>query len=212
MGVYRESMVGKNNPAYKHGLSRKTIKYKCPICHKKVMQQGYSKSCRKCYYKTLSGTGNPMYGRNRGRKKYYCVDCNKELSANYPRCHSCACKYIWQTSKKMQNRDISGKSNPNYKNGLSNEPYPLEFNEELKEKIRQRDNYTCQNCNMIAEEHLMVLGIALPIHHIDYNKKNSQENNLITLCTQCNIRANYNREYWKQYYKEKLNVWSVQRV
>jgi len=191
----------------------KFIKYICPICHKKKMIYEVSKSCRKCYYKTLSGKGNPMYGRKGklhpnwkgGVKNNNCLDCNKKIKKGYKRCHSCACKNIWNTSKKMNNRNFIGKNNPNYKGGLSNFPYPIEFNEQLKEKIRKRDNYTCQNCNMTEEEHIIVSGIKLIVHHIDYNKKNCKEDNLISLCNWCNVRANYNRDYWKDYYKEKVN-------
>jgi hypothetical protein len=57
---------------------------------------------------------------------------------------------------------------------------------------------------MTEEEHLTVIGRTLEVHHIDYNKKNCKEENLITLCKWCNLRANYNRNYWKTYYQNKL--------
>lgn len=103
----------------------------------------------------------------------------------------------------MKKRFEIPENHPCYVNGLGNEPYPIEFNQELKEKIRKRDNYTCQKCNITEEEHLIVYGIKLSIHHIDYDKQNCNDNNLITLCKQCNIRANYNRDYWKEYYQRK---------
>ena len=34
----------------------------------------------------------------------------------------------------------------------------------------------------------------LAIHHIDYNKKNNKEENLITLCRSCNVKVNFNRK------------------
>ena len=40
----------------------------------------------------------------------------------------------------------------------------------------------------------------LDIHHIDYNKMNYKKDNLITLCLKCNIKANFNRNYWYAYY------------
>ena len=63
-------------------------------------------------------------------------------------------------------------------------------------KIRQRDDYKCQNCGMTEKEHIIVLGEVLTIHYIDYNKKNCKEDNLISLCRQCNSRANFNRKEW----------------
>ena len=58
----------------------------------------------------------------------------------------------------------------------------------------------CQNCGMTEEEHLIVKGRVLDIHHIDYNKQNCQKSNLITACQVCNIRANFNRDYWYAYF------------
>jgi len=47
--------------------------------------------------------------------------------------------------------------------------------------------------------------IAHPVHHIDYNKKNCNLDNLITLCINCHAKTNYNREYWKEYLSILLN-------
>ena len=56
---------------------------------------------------------------------------------------------------------------------------------------------------MTEEEHLIVIGRVLHIHHIDYNKNNCSHINLITLCSSCNTRANYNKSYWKNFYENK---------
>jgi hypothetical protein len=53
---------------------------------------------------------------------------------------------------------------------------------------------------MTEEEHLIVNGTNLIIHHIDYNKDNNTDENLLSLCNQCNVRANFNRDYWQDYY------------
>ena len=99
---------------------------------------------------------------------------------------------------------LKGKNNPNWQNGIGKLPYPFEFNDKLKEKIRKRDNYICQNCNITEEEHIIVFGIKLSVHHIDYIKNNCKEDNLITLCSGCNARANYNRDYWQEHYTVKV--------
>lgn len=39
------------------------------------------------------------------------------------------------------------------------------------------------------------------VHHIDYNKKNCDQYNLITLCVSCNTRANFDREWHEAWYK-----------
>lgn len=114
-----------------------------------------------------------------------CQDCGKEIWYGYKRCKSCSHK------KEL---------NHNWKDGISKLPYAFEFTEELKESIRKRDNYTCQNCSMTEKEHLIVNGTNMIIHHIDYNKKNNTDENLLSLCNQCNVRANFNRDYWQDYY------------
>jgi len=80
--------------------------------------------------------------------------------------------------------------NPNWRGGLSFEPYGIEFNKELKAKIRMRDNHTCQLCRASAN------GRKHHVHHIDYDKRNNDEDNLITLCTRCHVKTNYDRENW----------------
>jgi hypothetical protein len=76
---------------------------------------------------------------------------------------------------------MKGGKNPMWKGGVSFEPYGLEFNEELKEQIRKRDNYTCQECGISQEE----LGYKLHVHHIDFNKQNNNAMNLVSLCRGC---------------------------
>jgi len=71
--------------------------------------------------------------------------------------------------------------------------YGGEFNETLKEKIRNRDNRTCQICKKIEEEN----GRKLEVHHIDSDKKNNDINNLIALCLSCHSKTKGERDYWK---------------
>ena len=96
----------------------------------------------------------------------------------------------------------SGKDNPAWKGGISFEPYTYEFNNNLKEYIRLRDSYTCQLCGANQIEFTK----RLPIHHIDYNKKNNSEFNLITLCINCNSKVNINRSYWQLFFQNKIRV------
>jgi len=37
-----------------------------------------------------------------------------------------------------------------------------------------------------------------------WNKKNSKEDNLISLCASCHCKTNSNREYWTNYFQNKL--------
>ena len=191
---HKEIQKGNKNPAFIDGRTLK--KYYCKICKKEL--SGYRrKICISCYLKSIKGINHPATIDGRTLIKHYCIDC-KTAEISYTtfrygkkRCSSCAMKELFKDPTKT----------PEYINGEDNEQYPLEFSDELKEKIRKRDNYKCQNCGMSEEEHLIVIGKTLPVHHIDYNKENCNENNLITLCNQCNLRANANRDYWYAYYE-----------
>jgi hypothetical protein len=98
----------------------------------------------------------------------------------------------------------TGKMNGRYIDGRSNN-YSIEFYK-IREDIKKRDDYICQNCGMTEEEHIIVLSYGLTIHHIDYDRDNNIETNLITTCSWCNLRANKNRQYWLEYYKNKVNL------
>lgn len=89
-----------------------------------------------------------------------------------------------------------GKLHPYWNEGSSFEPYGLEFNEDLKEVIRNRDRRKCQNCEKTELENKA----KLTIHHIDYNKQNNDPKNLISLCHQCHSKTNHKRQYWFNYF------------
>ena len=93
-----------------------------------------------------------------------------------------------------------GKDATNWMGGLSSFPYPFEFNKYLKEYIKKRDNYFCQNCFSKGDK----LG-RLYIHHINYDKINCSEYNLITTCSSCNSKANFKRDKWEKLYREKID-------
>jgi len=115
-------------------------------------------------------------------------------------------KHHSEETKEQISKLLLGENHPNWQEGISFEPYSPLWTEELKIKIRQRDNYKCQNCGMTQEEHFIVAGCDLNVHHIDYNKKNCKENNLITTCLWCNCRANSNRNYWQDFYINKIEL------
>lgn len=89
-----------------------------------------------------------------------------------------------------------GKHSPGWKGGISCEPYcDVWLDKDFKESIKQRDGYRCMNSNCWKTSK------RLSIHHIDYIKKNCNPNNLITLCTSCNSRANKDREWHTAWYQ-----------
>jgi hypothetical protein len=106
-----------------------------------------------------------------------------------------------KTRLKLQKK-LSGKNNPNWQGGIGRLPYPFNFNDKLKEEIRKRDNYKCQGKDCGIPE--IECDENLTVHHIDYDKDNLSEVNLISLCRGCNTKANFNREYWEEYFTKLM--------
>jgi len=105
-------------------------------------------------------------------------------------------RHSMETNEKIGKAN-SGEGNGNWLGGISREPYALIWGSRLfKGRIRQRDNHTCQNPDCRGN------CTTLSIHHIDYDKKNCDPKNLITLCRSCNGRANFNRGFWEAGYGE----------
>ncbi len=108
----------------------------------------------------------------------------------------CSLKCYWKYSKCGDNfraklGNFKLQNNPNWQGGLSFEPYPIEFNSDLKKKIYIRDNYSCRLCGSKK---------IILCHHIDYNKDNNIEENLITLCKSCHAKTNNKRLEWMEYF------------
>jgi hypothetical protein len=57
--------------------------------------------------------------------------------------------------------------------------------------------------------YMRIIGKKLQIHHIDYNKKNNNLNNLISLCLSCHTKTGFNRSYWEKYFKKGVKLWKV---
>ena len=142
---------------------------KCKDCGKKLGDYR-AKRCISCERKT--------------RRKNICVDCGKLGWSGSDRCWKCYKKWI----KNPQNHH-------NWKGGISFEPYPTEWTEDLKESIRKRDNYVCQLCGNKSTKR------ELCVHHIDYDKNNLDPKNLISLCIFCHAKTNWNRRKWTEYFQ-----------
>ncbi len=109
-------------------------------------------------------------------------------------------EYRERVSLAMRRSAKRGDKASAWRGGLSFIPYTQEFNKQLKDIIRNRDNHKCQLCGMPEIENCK----ALTVHHIDYDKKNSSQHNLISLCVSCNTKVNTNRAYWSMYFRKFL--------
>jgi hypothetical protein len=137
--------------------------------------------------------------------KYHCDTCHKEIfipewRINRSKNHFC--------SQSCNNKFRVGEKGRNYINGSSFKNYPTEFNDTLKNKIMLRDENECVLCHLNKEQHKSKYHKNLTVHHIDYNKFNCFENNLITLCLRHNSAVNKKeaRNRWIKCFKTIINL------
>jgi len=86
-----------------------------------------------------------------------------------------------------------------WRGGISFEPYNLDWTNSLKHSIRKRDNFLCQLCSKHKNRKLAV-------HHIDYDKKNCNPDNLISLCVNCHGKTNINRRKWTKFFISLMKI------
>lgn len=102
-------------------------------------------------------------------------------------------------SEALINGNFTGERSGGWRGGITDIKYCYKFNNEFKEFVRERDDYTCQLC---GREQLLG-GQKLDVHHIHYDKENCYPD-VVTLCRSCNSSVNSDREYWEQYFEEQL--------
>lgn len=105
----------------------------------------------------------------------FCNNCGKEITRTKSRanasCCSMECANVWRS------KNFSGRNSHLWKEHKAHDDYPPEWNAVLRHSIRVRDGFKCRACGFKEER--------LEIHHIDLNKMNCHESNLITLCASC---------------------------
>jgi hypothetical protein len=202
-------LKGENSPSWKGG--KVDVRCANPLCGKMFEKQpsllkpyklAYcSNECRHIHAPYVMRGENHF--RYKEKIKVNCSHCKKEMEI-LP-CHATSyknhfCKGTDCHSKWMEENQ-KGATNPNWKNGISYEPYPAIFvDKRFKAGIKERDNFTCQNPECPKTDSVLV------IHHIDYVKSNCEPENLITLCNNCNSKANANREFWQAGYSEIIRL------
>lgn len=188
------------------------LEYICPNGHQHSITWSNFRAGQRCFYCSNNAKPNiefiRQYFKNKGcvlltgvyinaqqKLEYICASGHRhEIKWNHfkdgRRCSTC-----WAIS-------LMGEGSPRWKGGISCEPYCDAWaDKEYKKSILERDNYQCQNpdCWQTSKR--------LTIHHIDYNKKNCEPENLITLCRSCNSRANKDREWHTDYYNSIMEGW-----
>lgn len=100
-------------------------------------------------------------------------------------------------SKKVEGR--FGTSSPNWKGGISFDPYCIKFTKEFKERVREFFDRKCYVCGKSEEG----LGRKLDIHHVNYDKMvccNNVKPLFVPLCRSCHSKTGSDRESWEEFF------------
>lgn len=108
-----------------------------------------------------------------------------------------------------KNNPMSGKrgeAHPQWTGGIKYWKHKSWF--EIREKVKKRDNYTCQDCGIKEEESYNLYSQPLQVHHIiPYQEcKKHEPDNLITLCHSCHSKADGNLKGSEEWKAKQLSV------
>ena len=62
-----------------------------------------------------------------------------------------------------------------------------------RDLVFERGNWSCQECGMSNEQHIVIFNKFITVHHISGNKKDCSLNNLVTLCLRCHVTKDRRR-------------------
>lgn len=122
---------------------------------------------------------NPIY------RKYFIETCRK---VSVGQKHSLDTRRKMSIGQKKSWQEIRGKI-------WTKEKRPIPYNKYfwfVKPYIKLRDNFQCQICEVDEQN----LSRQLSIHHIDYDRQNNSDENLISLCMKCHMKTNFKRNEW----------------
>lgn len=96
----------------------------------------------------------------------------------------------------LRNKFKYGAGNPNWKGGISYEPYCPRFNNDLKQRVREFFNNECIICGRNKHDNKKNLSV----HHVEYNKQaccDGKPAHFAALCSKCHAKTNSNRARWE---------------
>lgn len=121
--------------------------------------------------------------------------------------------YLKRQSEKMKSR--TGELAPQWKEGVSFEPYCPKFDDDLKERVRLFFDRKCYICGKSEQEQIdemkkegKVPIRKLDVHHVNYNKDTCCDDSkplFVPLCRKCHMKTNQDKEYWEDFFTVSLN-------
>lgn len=211
-GQWVSTLRGSASPSWRGGPATLVCEYRGQTYHRRQSAAANSHFCsRKCCDKgktqrahievVCKQCGQPFQcPRDRAESRRFCPACYQLWLEEHAKvvlvCEQCGRVFQRQPNEaegaRFCSRSCLAKSRigtraANWRGGKSFEPYSPDFNEEFKQRIRERDGDCCAICRLPGR----------CVHHVDYNKDNTAMANCVTLCTTCHGVTNAHREYWQ---------------
>ena len=190
----RDKIVYECSEGHRHAISPTNIMYfnGCQICNEMVRCEKMFKIVKRSFNDRDWVLVSTEYVNAYSKLDYVCDKGHKHQVSwhDFNKIKKCpTCAWLHRI----------GSSNPNWKGGISKNPYCPIWNKEFKEIIKNRDGCVCQNpyCKHIDS--------VLAVHHIDFDTMNCDPSNLITVCSSCNSMANFDREWHIAWYQTLMN-------
>lgn len=111
-------------------------------------------------------------------------------------------KHLSEEAKAKLSELRKGENNPQWKGGVSYEPYCPKFNNEFKERVRAFFGHKCVECGAPQN------GKLLAVHHVNFNKKACCDNSIplfVPLCASCHSKTNTHRDHWQEHFTTLIN-------
>jgi len=165
------------------------------------------------------GKDNPFYGKNHSKEfKQKMSNRKVSIETRQKMSKSAMVKKFSKKHRDNLSKANSGKNNPMYgvhrygekspgwQGGISFEPYCINFNNKIKEQVREEFNRKCFLCGMSENN----CKIKLHVHHVDYNKNQGCNSDwkLIPLCNSCHSKTSgkYVRDYYEGFISRLLYI------
>lgn len=182
-------LSGKANPNWKGGAVVRSC-FTCGSAFSVKPGRAHAKFCSMtCVGAAQRGVSRPV----RRRVIKHCAICGDEFAIYRSHAHRSEC-CSRRCAGALRARRQAGPGNANWRGGLSRLPYPWNFRF-ISRTIIERDG-SCLGPACAGDDD------RLTAHHIDYDKANCDPSNLITLCSACNSKANFDRPRWQKIYSE----------
>lgn len=176
----------------KHGESIAGFTTSCTYCGDEIIKdvkqhaEGLSFCDKSCEAEWRSKqTGSDSFRWEGGVDERECPACGDKHTPPQDKRYRKTCSN--ECYRKLQSQKTKGENNPNWKGGYG-EYYGTDW-EDMRDKIRLKDDNTCQMCGFTTDERFIPVHHILPVRDFDEPNDANYEANLAQVCRACHPKV-----------------------